>query len=231
MKKFTSPSICGAARLSVALAASIISASELSATVEPAIISLDDSSSSYTIPTGKVFIVDSVLWNVGTTLPDDTSFQLSYHTLNRGSSSFVNFPVVVSTTFTDARLVPLSKPLFLKGGWGVSLKPVAGVVTNEFMFIGRLADTADVYAQIPAQLENPGKGDGTLMADLRLASPRPAMIKVEKSTDLAGFTPAAATITATNSKSLAQLVIPDENERRLFMRAVATARPSDADGD
>jgi len=209
-------------------AAAILSAIPVQAAVEAHVVRLSNSSGSYSPPSGKVFIVEQIgfsdHWDPGT----QTRHVLWYS--NSTGGSFWRMTQNFGTTFNH-----LLRPVRLAAPSRVAVNSNVPVGYQAFLF-GVLVDEQDLYAaRIPSQIHSvastPTPGGMQVNGNVALASPRPAKVTVETSTDLDQWQARPdATIAATDSKSEKTLqveVTGVEAKTTGFVRVDARARHKD----
>ena len=178
----------------------------------------------YTIPAGKIYILEEMYINGVTPTPSSVQVSFSRRADNINSSS--NFFLTLKDTYTGGFYV-LDKPLRLKGG--DSVKVPLNATSGSVRYFGLLIDEADLYAQnIPVDLSNPRLEGSQLMADAKFASPRPRITKIESSTDLKTMKPdPTGTETDTGSKDTSMVAVETQSADKKFMRVSAVARPKE----
>jgi hypothetical protein len=120
------------------------------------------------------------------------------------------------------------RPIRLVGGSGATVS----IVKTEFadwrnvMISGLLADNEDLYAaNIDAELSNPRVEGGKLLADVKYASPRPRIAKVESSETLEDFeADATGRVEPTSAKTVDVAEVAADAPEKKFIRVAAKAR-------
>lgn len=175
---------------------------------------------SYTVPAGKVFIVESVQFYAPTAYQSGdvyVQFIIKPDNLDATRFSYVNIGEYVSYKYYS-----FDKPIRLRVGEGVGANATYGYYT----WRGLLVDTTDLYAQLDLELDNPRIEDGMLLASTRVLSPRQYRLNVETSEDLARFAADTSTVVTPGSNSAENTVAVDVDPTgETFMRVAATARP------
>jgi len=142
--------------------------------------------SSYTIPSGKVYILEAVhlIKASGTPSPSTTQIRVSRKANNGSFAAY--FTITIKDTF-EGGTVWLPNKLRLKGGERLYIPTNASY--GACRYFGILMDEADLYAaNLPVELINPRLSGGKLMADAKVASPRPHKIIIQSATtDLSAF--------------------------------------------
>ncbi len=175
----------------------------------------------YTVPAGKVLIIEAVRVERH---PQPPSIQLSArisYKLSNGSSS---------VTFIED--FPL--PGAYNGGWHHLTNKIRLRANDEidppeltqYRILGLLVDEADLYAaNLPVKLDNTRVAGNRLMADAKVASPRPHKLTVQSSPDLTGFAKdATATVTPTATTGTSVVSIDKGSSGQKFLRVSAKTR-------
>ena len=181
-------------------------------------INLDDTNPSYTVPAGKVLLLEHLLWRLE---PDNSSQRISFRFPGAGN---VHQQIFSSE---EPDITSYARPLRLSAGVSVStLKNSAGADWRDVTLIGLLVDPEDLYAaKIPFDLDGSLNSEGTAVAAAaKFSSPRPRAVKVVSSTNLEDFTEEeAATVTETADPSIAMVSAPVSGARS-FVSLEAVAR-------
>lgn len=163
----------------------------------------------YQTPPGKVLVLQHIIRESATSEVRCTLSQagLLTYTLCSGSPEH--------TTFSPAYLIVGDAQ-----GSG-ELKLVNGS-NNWAVVVGLLADQSDMYASIPSQFTDGMYANGNMTLGVQLASARPSIMKIDKSSDLSSWLPAQASIFNQGGGQLEAIV--SANEPKQFFRAKARAR-------
>jgi len=178
--------------------------------------------SSYTVPTDKVLILESVQYQiVGGSLgtPDDLNVQI-IETFDNASSvrRSVFFNLGPNRAFQQHSF---DSPVRLKAGSSLRSSRIEGF----YIWRGLLVDTADLFAQLDVELKNTSVKDGKLMAEAKVSSPRPHKLMIESSTDLDTFAKASnAIVTLTADPSTSEVSVPTDGDTKKFIKATAQVR-------
>jgi hypothetical protein len=190
-------------------------------------VSEDGTSSSpviYTVPNGKVLIIDALSLNNTTGIGMPASSQISL-IVNYDNSSLVALETItVSDTYVDARWIFLTQKIHLKAGDGFRSPLPGGSISARIM--GTLIDEADLFAaNLPVELLNPRLSGSKLMADAKVASPRPHKITVQSSPDLTGFVEdGSSEVTATTTTGTSVVSVDKGSTGKKFIRVTASTR-------
>jgi hypothetical protein len=181
---------------------------------------LHDSSNSYTVPAGKVLIIEHFIW----ALEGDSTHQVISIRPNNDPAGVGDFLLKFSTDTPDSYTPP--RPIRLAaGGIVMILYNPSGADWRDVLVIGLLVDEEDQYAaNIDTQLRDVQVDGERLLAQATFASPRPRVVRVESSTQLSGFDkdPEAA-VEETLDPKLAVVSVP-KNPDKTFMRVETVAR-------
>ncbi|MEM9080095.1 MAG: hypothetical protein AAGC74_05320 [Verrucomicrobiota bacterium] len=214
--------------ISTLLAATLLMTSSLHSEVQQFNIWLSSNNdagvpTSYSIPAGKIFIVEEVSFFASSPFPGSTQIRCLRNADNVPVASFFN--ITIKDSFSNGAVVALENPIRLKAGERLDI-PNNGTYTSAVYF-GLLIDEADLYAQnIPVELSNPRLNGSQLLADAKFASPRPRITKIESSTNLDTITPDPTGIeTPTVEKNTSLVAVDTNSSDKKFLRASAVARP------
>ena len=194
------------------------------AEVEPCIVVLLTSGGGfpieYTIPTGKVFIIEAVR-NLGHT-SGPTQANISYGATHPVAVGSLGWTFDVSTDFIS------DDPAFVQGKFRLPAEAKLKVPTNgafQATYMGLLVDQADLYAaQIPADLSDPRIEGLTLVADARFRSPRPRIVWAQSTENLDQFEDDPSGQVTRKTDPSVDVVAVDANAEKKFLRAEAVAR-------
>lgn len=177
---------------------------------------------SYTIPPGKIYIIEAIRPFAVTPLPSTTQYRVVVRADNIAASAFQT--ITILDTYTNSQMVWLPNPHRLKAG--ESLQIPFNAEYSSFRYFGLMLDEADLYAQsIPIELDGIEVAERQLAVEAQFGSPRPRRTIIETATDLDDFTanPNAVEI-AGPTRDRATFVVDTEESIRQFLRARATAR-------
>ncbi len=136
----------------------------------------------YTVPAGKVLLIEHVVASAADNTPTPSRILLQtkiFNIVNNGiSTTYWGFPV--SDKFQTVTLV---RPLRIPAGGSLGIDPVNGY--NNVRMLGLLIDVADLYAaNVEGSVEEVKVAAGTLSTKVALASARPVRISSQVSPDL-----------------------------------------------
>ncbi len=189
------------------------------AAVEPVIVTLysqfgQPDLRSYTVPTGKVLVVNAVNL-VGTDKLILTPYPLDY------------VQEIEDPDWQD-QVTSFARPLYIPERWKVQVDtPGAGTpaARNEARLFGVLADKEDIYASLEGEFESFRMAGGDLVGTLRLASARPVAVRFEGSDDLENWHPEdAARVLPTAQKGVYEYRIPYDGSAKRVYRGEAVPR-------
>jgi len=172
----------------------------------------------YTVPVGKILVIDAVSVS-DASAPSTTGLFL---VIRFDNSTLVSGAFIeISNSFVNNRWNLLPIKIRLKAG--DLLSPPTGV---QYRIMGTLIDEADLYAvNLPVELNNPRVSGGKLMADAKVASPRPHKITIQSSTDLSAFTEDTTGATTSTGDPTTSVVSVDQGTvGKKFIRVMATTR-------
>jgi len=175
---------------------------------------LDPSNLTYTVPAGKVFILEHV--GFSTTWTQSRKI----HIVPLKGTDFAS---TVELSFGKS-FNTLDRPLKLPTGTKVA--SVNTMTNEECILFGVLADNTDLYAAIASELTNPALDGGFLSADLVLDSPRPAVVTAESTAQLdpSDWREDVGAVTATTEPGIRRVRVDPGASRSKFVRASARAR-------
>ena len=162
-------------------------------------------SASYTVPANKVFVVEVVTC------------------AEAGVLDMLLSPVAFQYFQTPGSTVSLARPLKVPGGTLIG-RHDAGVGT--WYLAGLLVDPSDLYAAVTSEFESLYASAGDLGGRLRLGSPRPATVKIEKTPNLASpeWTQELSALIERRSGAEHSFTLPAPTDQQQFYRAKARAR-------
>ena len=206
---------------------SLVSMGTLFAEVEPVTFltgrgdsAPDGVPSSYQIPAGKTFILESVQFRPGPGFePTLLRVQVSEKAMNFATRRNVFFDVGPWAQFKFSKLEPAAR---INGGSFLSSNSINGY----YIWRGLLVDNSDLFATLDVELKDSKVDAAKLMATAEVKSSRPYRLKVESSTDLVNFQPdASATVEETAVKEENLVAINTGGALKKFLRVIAEARP------
>jgi len=177
---------------------------------------------SYTVPAGKVFILEHVAF---AQYWADQSEQRRLFLRHGGTSSAGT--IWTSDLFYGSDFNTLFRPLKMPAGVAISV-PVSDALFRVYLY-GLLVDEADLYASVPVEADTSEiaevSGDRTLEGTLTMDSPRPVAIEAQSSNGLGTFsTDPQVEISATSSPAQKRFSAPlPALEDPLFLRFSARA--------
>ena len=175
----------------------------------------------YAVPAGKVFIVEHVVfsdyWNDSSELK-----QLQIRPYSSIAGSMWQTTLTYNAVFTT-----LPRPLKMPAGStiGVFIKDDSAL---KVYIYGLLVDAADIYAAIPSRIDNVAlASSSSLSGEVVLASPRPSIVKIQKSTDLQQWsTDPAVRVSSTSAPAVKDIEV-DISGTKGFLRSSARARQTE----
>ncbi len=177
--------------------------------------------SSYTVPAGKVLIVESVQYqNSGGSLgiPDQLSVKFRETFDNASLSRSVFIDLGANRSFQQHYF---DTPIRLKAGSALQSNRIQGF----YIWRGLLADRDDLFAKLDVQLDETKVEGSRLMANAKVSSPRPYRLKVESSSDLKTFAKdESAIVTSSPNPKLARVSVATEEKDEKYLRVVAQVR-------
>ena len=180
-------------------------------------INLDDTNPSYTVPAGKVLLLEHLLWRLES---ESTNQTISIRFPGAANVHIQSF------SSEEPDMTSYARPLRLSAGVTVLSLINVNVDWRDVTLVGLLVDPEDLYAaKIPVDLDGSLNVGGTAVAAVaKFSSPRPRAVKVVSSTDLEDFTEEeAATVTETADPSIAMVSAPVSGARS-FVSLEAVAR-------
>jgi len=152
----------------------------------------------FTVPTGKVLIIES------------TTYLSPALRLQKSANSF-------DLNGDGDGALRLRLPLKVPEGWTIQ------AIVNEFQstdvwIFGSLVAPSDLYASLGHRIDTIAVNGATASLGIQTASPRPALINVEKSTEVdKGWQPAEnAVVTSTTNKASYVATVPIEGDKEFF---------------
>lgn len=180
--------------------------------------------SSYTVPLGKVLIVEAVQYVPPSgTVPTDLVVQFNLTAHNFGTARNV---FMLVGTWEEWKRFPFDPPMRLSAGDRLASNAINGY----YLWYGLLVDETDLFASLEVEILDARVESGKLIADTRVDSPRPRRITAETTDDLpaaGGFLPdPSATAARGTSPSEDTIAVDLGPGNQMFLRASATARPN-----
>ena len=180
--------------------------------IEPVIVKLDDTNPSYTVPSDKVLLIEHFFVLEDEPMPMTAILDIVVNGVTNTIALRIGDDYIISPP--SSLKIPSSAVLqrgIIDGGFG-------GQSNSVLILMGLLADSSDLYAYIENEPDNMLVQDGTFSFDVHSATPRPARVIVEGSTDL--LTPwqsvdATVEKKAPNSYTVS---IPVEDEEKYFAK-------------
>jgi len=156
--------------------------------IEPLIIKLDEANPSYTVPAGKVLLIE--------TMHSSNSSMYLYFITGSSTNACIFSPPGFATdtvryyqhfiSFQPSIKVPENTVLYnFSTTWSHS---------DPITLFCLLVELSDLYAKIETQTDNTIAQNGVFSFDIQTASARPAKVSVEGSSDLASWQPVDATV-------------------------------------
>lgn len=180
------------------------------AAVEPIVVNLStNASTSYTVPAGKVFIIENAY--SGNRYGTNTSFALIGNSLTN----------VIYIDNWYKRITPIQPPLKLPEGWVVNLFDPG----EQFLLLfGLLVDPEDLYAGIPSRFESVARSGPDIRSGLGLSHGRQPVIRMEQSDDLAAWTEVAAALVGRTTSATDFVITTPRGDPADFLRANVISR-------
>jgi len=176
--------------------------------------------SSYTVPAGKVFIVESVQHRG--VIVEGNDWQVSVRQKPANFSDNISYFIDVGT-FKPWKVNPLAKPLRLAAGDRLGSNQVNGYT----LWWGVLADASDLFASLDVELKDSQVEGDKLKALAKVSPTRPHRLTVETADELSDFSPEPnATITSTDKSTEKDVAVYMEATCLKFLRVEAVARPN-----
>ena len=163
----------------------------------------------FTVPDGKVLIIENFMSVEGGT---------SKQRLEKGTNSFI-------LGFDDSREFGVRLPIKIPEGWTFrGFADVNGYTTDVWVF-GLLVSPADLFAAASHRIDQIAVNGKMASLGIQTASPRPARINVEKSseTDKGWIAAESAVVTPTTDKTRYTATVPVEGDKG-FIRTKARPR-------
>lgn len=166
-------------------------------------------SDSYTVPQGKVLLIENMI------LSGSLELRKGTNSLTIGSSDFGAGPAPIDRPF-------LALPLKIPEGWTLGVDPEFAFRPGIWIF-GLVIDSSDLATSLQSRIEDVSVKGGSLSLGIRTNSGKPAQIAIEESERVEqGWQPAAnAVVSPTADKTRYEASVPMEGDRK-FVRARAT---------
>ena len=190
------------------------------AAIEPVTLILGSSSPEYTIPAGKVLIVEHAM---GSSTGGNLILRRNL-VLDNGNGGLIFLDINLNDTYSDGTLHTLERPLKLKGGTKVQ-RNQSPLSSNSDLF-GLLVDGSDLFASVPNEIEEGLVSAGVFSGTVVASSARPARAVVEKSADATTYV-ADSSATATRTSSTDIGVTTSTDDALKLIRVDLRARPSE----
>jgi hypothetical protein len=207
----------------------VMIATHVGAVVVPHVLLLDcgDSDSSYRPPTGKVFIIEHIMFN-DEWLNSEQLMAVELIPDGTQQSRWISTMPFSATWNTLARPIKVPHTITIAVNTRVNIPYESDYKC--FIF-GMLVDEADLYAAVPSEIiEFDRESTSSLVGSIALASPRPSIVKMESSADLLNWQSAAnASIMQQSSPHQREFAVDptgQPGESSTFWRAKARARSS-----
>lgn len=155
----------------------------------------------FTVPTGKVLIIEN------------HTYLSPALRLQKATNSFDLQGDVDGGPVRVARGLPLKVP----EGWTLQAV-VEGSESTDFWIFGLLVAPSDLFASLRHRIDAIDVNGATALLGIQTASPRPALINVEKSAEVdKGWQPAEnAAVTPTTNKTSYVATVPIEGDKEFF---------------
>ncbi len=170
--------------------------------IEPIIIGFADIDADYTVPAGKVLVIQSV----GSSYLYIADFQLIF-------IDTVSTNVVTLTQATGIRVnpIPLNPTIKVPAGTNVKARNLSNSSSTTTV-MGLLVDPSDLYVTMNSTTDNIMVADGRFSFDVLTASARPARISVIGSSDLETWSPADAVVEKKSTDTYAVSLLADQEQ-------------------
>lgn len=195
------------------LIVSILAAASANAAVQAMLFQVTPDSG-YTVPTGKVLIIDHT--TTGEVFQDSSA---TFWLTNGPSNLYVSVGEPAPPATSSALPVPVNIP----GGWTIGIGPDSPGTNWVF---GRLVDTTDLFAGIQSQIKDVAKQGSSLAMQIQTSSPRAAKVAVEKSNPLGqNWQPATeAVVVPTENKTKYMATVPIDQDEESFRAKVTVVK-------
>ena len=206
--------------LSVSLSGLCLLASTATAAVD-GFFAVVNSSSSYTVPTGKVLVLQAYYFNSANA--NATILRITPKSSNFSADWLAS--TNSSGTVTYANPIQLSSPLKFPQG-----TVFAGVATTTSLY-GQICDTADLYVAnngIQSGFTQFASVGTNMQGQLTLGARMPADIRIQTSTNLTSWSyDHTVTVRPTSNRTVVALSTPkDSSATQKYFRGVVRKRPS-----
>lgn len=179
--------------------------------IEPLIVKLDDSNPTYTVPSGKVVVIEHLF---STDIAEPLEIILDVVTGDITNTLVFYAGDRYSVTLSGSLKIPSSAVLqrgIIDEGYGPETNSV-------IILTGLLAEPSDLYAYIDSEAGSMLVQGGMFSFDVHAATPRPARLTVEGTADLlSAWQPADATV-GKDSPDTYTVSIPVEDEEKYFAK-------------
>ncbi len=179
---------------------------------------------SYTVPDGKVLLVENLSASFSTNVPTVSRIILEVGLqVQNNAIATIQFGYPIADQYTAAAL---ARPLRIPAGRSISLYTDSNRGYNNCRIQGLLVDTADLYAaNIGVDLKSLGIEAGRFQAEATLASAHPARVSTKVSTNLAEFSADPTGASQRISTTKWEISTAADSDRK-FLIAKATAMES-----
>ncbi|MFP6906522.1 MAG: hypothetical protein VCG02_14980 [Verrucomicrobiota bacterium] len=190
------------------------------AAVEPISLILGGTALNYTVPAGKVLVIEHAM----ATSSDGKLILRREFILDNGPAVPTFLNITLNNSYTDGTLYSLNRPLKIKAGSKIHRNQITPSSTT-YLF-GLLVDEADLFAAVPNEIEDGRVAAGVFSATVQASSARPARAVVEKSADAQTYvTDSSASVTRTDAGTLS--VTSSTDDAIKLIRVDLRARPSE----
>jgi len=164
-------------------------ATPVRAEITPVILRLNETAPSYAVPTNKVLLIEHGYTGEASGAANIVLLIQNGTNLNTGVRLDASWYRQVKT---------LNPSMKIPSGWTMIATNFGNIdgegapdpsIDNAVTLMGLLVDQQDLYAGIPHEIDQFRAAGGTGLVRIDIASPRPRIIRVEKSSDLSTWTP------------------------------------------
>lgn len=180
--------------------------------IEPVIIGFADVDATYTVPEGKVLVIQSI----GGSYQYASDYLLTF--IDAGSTNQVSLN---QATGIRVNPVPLNPSIKVPSGTVVKARN-ASVGGTTATIMGLLVDPSDLYVTMNSTTDNIMVADGSFSFDVLTPSARPARISVIGSTDLETWNPADAVVEKKSTDTYT-VILPTDEEKYFATHAALVA--------
>jgi|GEM_PF-1541385 len=178
---------------------------------------------SYTVPAGKVFVIEAVQHRTGGAVREGDFYQVQTFQQPANRSNRVTIYIELGP-WKNWQVDRLPAPLHLSAGEGVGSNQASG---HTFWW-GKLMDAGDLFAKLDVELDDSSVDGDKLKAVAKVSPTRPYRLTVESATQLSQFdADPGATVASTDESMKKEIAVdPTVGGNLKFVRAVAVARPA-----